>query len=68
MLKDLSNDVPLVNETDSHFSRALGATSWPWYPPLFNTQFVVGEKVSILLRLRAAPDLVLLGLELPGRN
>ena len=37
-------------------------------PPLFNTQFVVGEKVSILLRLRAAPDLVLLGLELPGRN
>ena len=36
--------------------------------PLFNTQFVVGEKVSILFRLRAALGLGFLGIRPPGLN
>ncbi len=36
--------------------------------PLFNTQFIVGEKVSILFKLGAALGLGLLGVGRLGRN
>ncbi len=45
------------------------AEEWLWRPAtLFNTQFVVDEKVSILDKLGPALGLGLLGIRPPGRN